>query len=121
MITKTNSQGTQRRDFLKVMGAGLASAWALSAASAPVTSWFGFPQLVAQTAFGSSLLRGTQDGKVFQSLDQGQTWQLLASFGSHCAVNNLLTRSGQLYIQLAVAGHTFWLSSTDARSWRTLS
>jgi len=121
MTTKTNTKSMQRRDFLKVMGAGLASAWALSASSAPLTNWFLTPHLGAQTTFRSSLLRGTQSGQIFQSLDQGQTWQLLACFGSHCAIYDLFTRNEQLYAQLAVSGHIFWLCTSDAKTWRTLS
>jgi hypothetical protein len=120
MITQTNTSGTQRRDFLKVMGAGLASAWALSASSNPLTNWFLLPSLAAQTSFNSGLLRGTQDGKVLQSLDQGQTWQTLASFGAHCAISALVTRDGQLYAKLAVDGHSFWLYTADTKTWRTL-
>ena len=120
MATKTNTQGMQRRDFLKVMGAGLASAWAISASSVPFTNWLLIPHLAAQTTFDSSLLHGTQSGQIFQSLDQGHTWQLLVSFGSHCAIHDLFTRNGQLYAWLAVSGHTFWLTSLDARIWHTL-
>jgi hypothetical protein len=111
----------QRRDFLKVMGVGLASVWAISASSAPLTNWLQAPHLATQTAFGASLLRGTQNGEIFQSLDQGQTWQILVSFGAHCAIYNLLTKNGQLYARLAVSGYTFWIRSTDAKTWRTLS
>ena len=121
MTTKTNTHNLQRRDFLKVMGAGLASAWTLSASSAPLTSWFLAPHLAVQTAFGTSLLRGTQRGQIFQSLDQGQTWQILISFGAYCAVDNLLTKNGQLYAKLAVSGYSFWICSPDAKTWRTLS
>lgn len=120
MTTNSNTQGTQRRDFLKVLGTGLASVWALSASSAPLTSWLLAPQLAGQTTFGSSLLRGTQNGQIFQSLDQGQTWQVRVSFGAHCAIRNLFTQDGQIYAQLALAGHNFWLISKDAQTWRTL-
>jgi hypothetical protein len=121
MITKMNHQNMQRRDFLKVMGAGLVSVWTLSASSAPLTNWLLAPHLTAQTTFGASLLRGTQSGQIFQSLDQGQTWQILVSFDEHYAIHNLLTKNRQLYAQLAFSNHTFWLCSTDAKIWRTLS
>jgi hypothetical protein len=117
---KTNLQNTSRRDFLKLAGAGLASAWALSAASAPVTNWFSAPLLGAQAAFGSSLLRSTSDGQILKSVDAGQTWQSLASFGPHCTIQSLVTQDGKLYARLAVAGHSFWLVTTDTQTWRTL-
>ena len=120
MTLKTNLQSTARRDFLKLAGAGLASAWALSAASAPVTSWLSTPQALPQAACGSSLLRGTPDGQLLHSLDDGQTWRSLASFGAHCAIQGLVTQNGQLFVRLAVAGHSFWLVTADTKTWRTL-
>ena len=121
MTSETLTNTIQRRDFLKLMGAGLASLWLLSASSAPLTAPFVTPHLLAeQVSFGSRLLRGTQDGQIFQSLDQGQTWQVLASFGSHCAIRDLVSQNGQLYASLALAGHTFWISTADALTWRTL-
>jgi hypothetical protein len=120
MTPKTNLHLTSRRDFLKLAGAGLASAWALSAASAPVTSWLSAPQSLTQAAFGSSLLRGTSEGQLLHSVDAGQTWQPLASFGAHCAIQGLVTQNGQLFARLEVAGHSFWLVTADAKTWRTL-
>ena len=120
MTSEILTNTIQRRDFLKLMGASLASLWLLSASSSPLTVPFLTAQLPAQTAFGEKLLRGTQDGQIFQSLDQGQTWQVLASFGSHCAIRDLISQNGQLYARLALAGHTFWISTADALTWRTL-
>ncbi len=121
MVTKKNTQGMQRRNFLKVVGAGLASVWMLSASSAPLTKWFLAPYPAAQTTFGTSVLRGTQIGQIFQSLDQGRTWQALISFGTHCAVQNLSIKNGLLYARLVVSGYPFWLWSADGKTWRTLS
>jgi hypothetical protein len=103
------------------MGAGLAVVGMLSASSAPLTSWFLAPRLPAQIAFGGGLLHGTQSGQIFQSMDEGQTWQPLVSFGANCAVCNLLSLNEQVYVQLAVSSYTFWLCSPDAKTWRTLS
>ncbi len=117
----THTSSFQRRDFLKLMAAGLASTWALSASSAPLTNWFLSPALTAQTTFGSLLLRGTNNGQIMQSQDQGKSWQLLIAFSEHFDVRSLLTKDGQVFAQMAVSGHTFWLSSQDAKTWRTLS
>jgi hypothetical protein len=121
MTTETNTHNMQRRDFLKVMGAGLASVWMLSASSAPLTNWVLTPYLTPQTSFGNSLLRGTQSGEIFQSLDQGRTWQLLVFFGKQCAIDKLSTKNGQLYAQLSCSGYPFRLCSPDAKIWRTLN
>ena len=121
MGKKPHSARLHRREFLKVIGSGLAAVAALSAAPVSLTSGF-FPlPLPVQTAFGSGLLRGTQNGRVFHSADQGQTWQPLMSFGEHCSVCRLVTRKDQVYVQLAVSGYTFWLTSADAKTWHTLN
>jgi len=117
----THTSRFQRRDFLKLMAAGLASTWALSASSAPLTNWFLSPAMTAQTTFGSLLLRGTSNGQIMQSQDQGKSWQLLIAFSEHFDVRSLVTKDGQVFAQMAVSGHTFWLSSQDAKTWRTLS
>jgi hypothetical protein len=121
MTAEKNFQGVQRRHFLKMLGAGLAAVTTISVSSAPLNSWFLTPQLPAQTEFGACQVRGTAGGQILQSRDEGQTWQALVSFGSHCAVQNLHTLNGQIFAQLSVQGYTFWLQSADAKIWRTLS
>jgi hypothetical protein len=63
--------------------------------------------------------RGTRDGLVFESADRGKTWQQVANFGSHCAVQALSDRRGQLQARVGVAGHDFALTSSDGRKWYT--
>lgn len=87
MTKKTGPQGMRRRDFLKLAGTGLAAVGTLPASTPLLASWF----LAPQTAFGDTLLRGTQNGQILQSPDEGQTWRPVFSFGSHCSVCNLVT------------------------------
>ena len=63
--------------------------------------------------------QGTRDGRVFESVDGGQTWQQVANFGSHCAVQALSNRRDKLQAQISVKGYRFVLISTDARIWYT--
>jgi hypothetical protein len=120
MATKTNSFHMRRRDFLKAMGVGMASVAVLTTTSEPVKEWFLSSFLTVQTTFGNSLLRGTLDGRIFRSLDDGHTWEKVFFFGSHCAIDSLLTQNGQAFARLSVAGCPFWLHSTDAKTWRTV-
>jgi hypothetical protein len=104
-----------RRTFLKTVGAGLAAAGGLSA------GWFFTLPRSAQIDLGNRLLRGTPNGLISQSLDQGQTWQSLANFGATCSVDSFTTFKGKIYAKMIVAGHAFWLSSSDAKTWRTVA
>ena len=104
-----------RRDFFKVLGVGLAAAGALSG------GWVLAEQLPVQIDFGERQVRGTAGGQISHSLDQGQTWQVLVNFGPQCSVTSLRALNGQIFARLVTAGYPFWLSSTDARTWRTIS
>lgn len=64
--------------------------------------------------------RGTRDGRVLESVDGGRTWQQVAYFGSHCAVQTLSYARGRLRAQIKVAGYPFLLTSDNARVWRTV-
>ena len=109
------SSQISRRAFLKTLGAGLMAAGALSG------GWFLALQQPVQISFGERIMRGTPGGKISQSLDQGQTWQPLVNFGPQCSVASLHVLDRQIYARLVVAGHPFWLTSADARTWQTVS
>lgn len=65
--------------------------------------------------------RGTKDGKLYETNDGGKTWQLIADFGSHCAIDRVVIhKNGDTAVKLVCAGYTFDLYSTDARVWRTV-
>ncbi len=76
--------------------------------------------LPVELTFRGGLLRGTADGRVLESRDNGQNWQETAFFGSHCAVVDLMERNGRVYAKIGLRNLTFTLSSPDARVWRTL-
>ena len=114
--------GTNRRDFLKVVaqisttGLTLAILAGLPAGISPVAS----PASVQIEALGRKF-KGTPDGRNFESLDGGKTWQLIANFGAHCSILTLLGRQGQVYAQIGVQGYSFLVRSPNARLWYTAS
>jgi hypothetical protein len=113
--TKKTTDRISRRTFLIALGAGLVAASGLS------ESWLLAQPRPVQIDLGSCLLLGTPTGLISQSLDQGQTWQPLVNFGSSCSVASFSRRNGMIYAQLLISGHAFWLSSSDAKTWRTVS
>jgi hypothetical protein len=71
---------------------------------------------------GDQLYRGTPDGEIYFSKDEGQTWALHTSFGSNLSVLGLWVNIwGQLQAQLGIAGHSFELAlANEDRTWRTI-
>ena len=68
-----------------------------------------------------TLYQGTKDGQLYESVDGGKTWRLIANFGSHCAINRIYALpGGDLQLNLICGGYSFNLHSKDARVWRTV-
>jgi|WetSurMetagenome_2_1015567.scaffolds.fasta_scaffold26900_7 hypothetical protein len=103
-----------RRTFFKATGLAV-GALLLAQGSAQGTGSY----VIAHTEAFGKRYHGTRDGRVFESVDDGKTWQQVACFGSHCAVQALQERRGRLQAQVGVAGYGFALTSSDAREWRT--
>lgn len=104
-----------RRELLKAAAAAGLSLAALSLAphGAP------FVARVVEAAALGRLLRGTRDGRLLESVDDGQTWQVVANFGAACEVVSVAERNGRAHARIATAEGAFVLHSTDARTWRT--
>lgn len=103
-----------RRTFFKVAGL-TAGALLLAPRSAQgAGNYF----IAYAKAFGRQY-RGTRDGLVFESADGGRTWQQVANFGSHCAVQALSDRQGKLQARIGVGAYDFGLTSADGRKWYT--
>jgi hypothetical protein len=104
-----------RRDFLKL--GGLVSTALLvqfnllgSIADQPIeVEWRG------------NQYRGTSDGKIMISPNEGKTWQLHTNFGSEFAVRSLMTDIwGQVNVQLEFAGYSFDLVlAQNGKIWKT--
>jgi hypothetical protein len=107
---------TNRRDFLKI--SSLASI-ALFAQFTLQANMAGHP---VEARSGDKLYRGTPDGKVYLSSNEGKDWQLHTNFGPEFSVLALSSsHSGQLYTQLEFASHTFELVlAQNNKTWRTV-
>ena len=122
MHARQKLSGLNRRDFLKVM-AQISTAGLTLATLAELPTRMSLdvsPAPVQAEALGRKF-RGTSDGRVFESLDGGKTWQLIANFGKHCSILTLVERQGQIYAQIGVQGYRFLLRSPNARRWYTAS
>jgi len=65
--------------------------------------------------------RGTSDGKILISPNEGRTWQLHTNFGSEFAVQSLMTDMwGQVNVQLEFASYSFDLVlAQNGNIWKT--
>src|SRR5512139_1848379 len=66
------------------------------------------------------LFRGTQDGRILESLDGGRTWDLIANFGEHCSILAILEHSSEIYTEVGLQGYSFFLRSPDGFEWYTV-
>ncbi len=105
-----------RRDFLKFAGLVLAS----GVLPAYPTIKDGV-RLFAdpQVRFGSNLIKGTTYGAILASSDEGKTWKQVANLGEQHAILQLEQKGGQIYANMSLGSHDFWLKSADACKWLT--
>lgn len=104
-----------RRDFLKLSGAvSIVLAFPLGALDAELAS-------PASAELDGTTYRGTPDGKVYTSADDGRTWSLLTDFGPGLTVFSLTAvPRNRIYARLGFDGKTFGLAfSPSERTWRT--
>ena len=107
-----------RRDFLKLAGLVLASGALLPAYR---TMEKDVPLVTdPQIRFAGKLIRGTSQGVIFSSSDEGMTWKELIKLGDAHAVLQLVEKDKQIYANLSIGAHDFWLRSTDAQKWFTV-
>ena len=105
-----------RRDFLKV-GTVLLAAFLVPLHA---TSSRASPPLEARS--GDKLYRGTSDGKIYVSANQGKHWQLHTNFGSAFSIFDLAADyKEQVHAQLGFAGYSFELAlAQEGNIWRTV-
>lgn len=108
-----------RRDFLKssTLAAG-AAAWALLPGYLQTSALpAGFSQGEVFLHAMNRLYKGTRDGQILESNDDGKTWQRIMYFGPEHAVQSLRLLHGRLQTTLSYKGLTFSLHSRDGRTW----
>ncbi len=109
-MSKTMKIG--RRDFLKLTS--------LAAGAAALLAAQGKFNFEPQVQFLDALIRGTFDGQIMASLDDGQSWNKLVNFGNQFSVSNLAVTQGQLVAVMELNGRYFRIQTTDGRKWYTV-
>jgi photosystem II stability/assembly factor-like uncharacterized protein len=110
-----------RRDFLKTVAQ--TSLTALAAVTLPQLqgSVRAASPVDIRTVAGNRKLLGTLDGRIFESLDGGKTWQPRANFGGQCSILDIYERNGKIYAQVGIGRYSFVVESRDGRTWYTLN
>lgn len=102
-----------RREFLKIAGisAGVLTAYPLIEKSI---------QLFPEAHFGNLLFRGSFDGVIQSSSDEGQTWEKMMNFGTHIQVVEFDLDQEKLIATLKLGKYKFLVESSDGRIWKTV-
>jgi hypothetical protein len=79
-----------------------------------------FPHLYPQVEFKNLLFRGTYNGLVQASDDNGKTWQKKMNFGNEIRILDLYKDNEQLITRLGIGDNTFDLISEDGKKWLTM-
>ena len=105
-----------RREFLKL--SGLLSAVLFVQINPLGKATF----LPAEVQSQKKLYRGTSDGKIYVSANQGKHWQLHTNFGSEFSIFDLaMGYKEQVHAQLGFAAYSFELAlAQDGKMWRTI-
>ena len=70
--------------------------------------------------FKNLLFRGTLNGVVQASEDDGKTWRKKMDFGNEIQIIDLMTENEKLVARLGIGEHSFKLSSDDGQKWLTI-
>jgi len=117
LIASTKEKLMVRRDFLKL--SGLVTAALLVQATPAVAA---AAKLPVQVEAGGRLYRGSDDGRIYTSVNSGKSWQLHTDFGPNLSVWGLSADArGGVHTQLGFAGYGFHLSlMQDGKTWQTV-
>lgn len=103
-----------RRDFL----INLAKTSALGLSVAVLPDAVGGRTVEPQANLRGTRFKGTPEGLILASLDQGRSWDLCADMTGF-PILALGVRAGQLYARLGCGHYSFMLKSQDGRRWYT--
>ena len=105
----------QRREFLKLAGAGLGSTLLLTGLSRQLAA------LPVEAKSQGKYFRGYRnDGDIFVSEDDGETWQLHSRLGSQYSIDDLFVDAAdQIYARVGFMQYHFQLFlSQDGKQWK---
>ncbi len=75
------------------------------------------PVVADSDSIGKKLIRGTIDGKILESRDNGASWSVCVDFGPACSVKEIHVTSGGLRADVEHKGLSFTVQSKDGRNW----
>jgi len=101
-----------RREFMKVAGIS-----ASVLATYPIISRS--TKLFPQIRFRQRIFRGTFDGIIQSSKDDGQSWEKMMNFGNHIQVVDFNINQDRLIAKLKLGHNSFQVESMDGRIWKT--
>jgi hypothetical protein len=106
----------ERREFLKLAGAGLGSTLLFAGLSGRLAA------LPVEAKSRGKVFRGYRnDGDIFVSEDDGETWQLHTRLGTQYSIDDLVVNTAdQMYAQVGFMQYQFHLFlSEDGKQWMT--
>ncbi|WP_347986747.1 hypothetical protein [Methylomonas sp. AM2-LC] len=114
MSTLRYPRPVNRRHFLKVSGLTAVASFAIS----PLA--LAFDHSYSSLKVGVKEYRGTDNGKLLLSTDQGKTWTEIANFGDDCSVENITAElNGLVKVHLRKGAHSIWIQSDNDQKWVT--
>jgi hypothetical protein len=108
-----NKMKLTRREFLKVAGISTSIL-----ASYPIIKHA--INLFPEIRFGERIFRGTFDGIIQSSLNDGQTWEKMMNFGSHIQVVDFKIDRDLLIADLKLGHNGFQVVTQDGHIWKTV-
>jgi hypothetical protein len=71
------------------------------------------------TTVKGKMYRGTEDGKIYSSDDQGKTWKMMVNFGPDYSITRVdMDRSQKVVARLQFANHGFKINLLeDGKTW----
>ena len=108
----------ERREFLRS-----ASALAMATAGGAVLGGVGdaFNAASADAATTAKRYRGTRNGKIYVSADNGRSWRLMTNFGPTLDATRVRAASNRVTANLVLGRHGSFnvRLQPDGRTWRT--
>ena len=109
-----------RRAFIKSVAlTSLAGFAAISMPTLQASAGLTPPPAEVSIKARGRMVKGTRDGRLFESLDGGNTWRALVNFGPQCPILEIQQRRGALYARVGFQRYSFLLKSADGRTWIT--
>lgn len=114
MSQSSEVNGLTRRRLLGTIGV-----LAATAAASPVLSAYESLRAGKEIRKGDKLYKASKRGKIYESSNDGQTWELVMNFGRRYTIRNFDLYQDGFMIQLRYERKPIQLKSADCRLWYT--